>query len=307
MISVVIPIHNSLSTIQERLVPLLDCLDKEGVDDIVVIDNASNDQASYFIQTSYPSVKVYESDEFLSLASCYNLGARLATHSLLLFMNADIEIVSLDLVELVQCLISNPNGVILPQVHDASSTHTQFVEGSFSHGFFKFNERHESLLSSVSKTKERLASSVEVLAMTRDLFDSLDGFDVLYSPFDGECLDFCYRAWKQKRCCYDHSAFQCRPFSESLFRSSFSSDALTQIKLKNQYLFVWKNISTVSWLCEHVFILIMSLLSFQISRTRAFLKAFWMLIPTLISRSQSRSVCSDTHILRYFFSGDAHV
>ena len=86
--------------------------------------------------------------------------------------------------------------------------------------------------------------------MTRDLFDSLDGFDVLYSPFDGECLDFCYRAWKQKRCCYDHSAFQCRPFSESLFRSSFSSDALTQIKLKNQYLFVWKNISTVSGALE---------------------------------------------------------
>ena len=307
MISVVIPIHNSLSTIQERLVPLLDCLDKEGVDDIIVIDNASDDQASYYIQTSYPSVKVYENDEFLSLASCFNLGARLASHPLLLFMTADIEIISLDLVEIVQCLISNPDGVILPQVHNTSSTHVQFVEGAFTHGFFELKERQHSLLSSLSKTEKRLSPCVEVLAVTRDLFDFLDGFDVLYSPFDGECLDFCYRAWKHNRCCYDHVGFQCRSLSASLFRASFSADALTQITFRNQYLFVWKNMSTVAWLCEHLFILLMSLLSFQVSRTRAFLKALWMLIPTLLSRSQNNYSCSDTRVLRYLCSSDAHV
>jgi GT2 family glycosyltransferase len=81
----------------------------------------------------------------------------------------------------------------------------------------------------------------------------LGGMDLIYHPFYWEDTDMGYRAWKRGwqvlwapecQVTHDHKA--------SVISSNFSDKSINYTAQRNQFLFVWKNISDSSFLWSHL-------------------------------------------------------
>ena len=80
---------------------------------------------------------------------------------------------------------------------------------------------------------------------------SLGGFDELLSPYIFEETDLCYRArMRGWQIYYDHRAVAWHDHSFTL-NSTAKKDYLRQISIRNQLIFVWKNIQSPRLLISH--------------------------------------------------------
>src|SRR5204863_209716 len=84
-------------------------------------------------------------------------------------------------------------------------------------------------------------------------FAALGGFDPLYHPFYIEDADLSYQAWKRGWKCLLAPASRVihkhRSTSQSRFGLSFVENTIR----KNQFLFIWKNVTDFYMILEHVF------------------------------------------------------
>ena len=88
--------------------------------------------------------------------------------------------------------------------------------------------------------------------MDRRKFLEIGGFDPLYAPFYVEDADISYQAWKRgwKTLLVpaSHVVHRHRSTSKKKFGERFVENTIR----RNTYLFIWKNVTDVSLLFEHV-------------------------------------------------------
>lgn len=75
--------------------------------ELLIIDNASNDDSVYWLKKNYPQIKILLNQNNLGFASGHNLGIKKSTSELLLLLNQDIYLESNFLEILVKTIIKN--------------------------------------------------------------------------------------------------------------------------------------------------------------------------------------------------------
>jgi GT2 family glycosyltransferase len=96
------------------------------------------------------------------------------------------------------------------------------------------------------------ASAGAVMAVDRQKFLELDGFDPLYLPGRLEDLDFCYRGYMagyRARYVPDSIAYH---KGEATFRHELGADRSQALALRNTLLFQWKNLRHPWHIARHV-------------------------------------------------------
>lgn len=81
-------------------------------------------------------------------------------------------------------------------------------------------------------------------ALRRELFVKLGGFDELYNPFYWEDIDLSYRAQKAGyRVLFEKKSVVEHRHEQGSIKSSYSHNKIKVIVYRNQFIFVWKNIT----------------------------------------------------------------
>ena len=182
--------------------------DNYGISEIVVVDNASNDESPDLIKSNFPEIKLIINPENYGYAKAVNIGVRATNSELVVVSNSDVEFLQ-DSLQITELMMTNDNTIGI------SGFNQQFPNGSpqRSYGYFpgyRLGILDLTLISSIFKHSTKIFNKFNLsenhiiypeyadgaaLMIRRKLFDKLNGFDEDFFFYTEEA-DYCKRVWK---------------------------------------------------------------------------------------------------------------
>ena len=146
-------------------------------------------------------------------------------------------------------------------------------------------------------------------AFRKNMWDRLGGLDPLYNPFYWEDIDLSYRALKAGyRLVFEPESVVRHEHEKGAIKTKFKSAQVRKIVFRNQFIFIWKNITQQGLLISHILWLPYHFLKALLARDWIFMAGFWEALGMLSQVKQSRekarkiSVRKDSDILRKYTS-----
>ena len=112
-------------------------------------------------------------------------------------------------------------------------------------------------------------------------YESIHGFDTLFSPFYWEDIDLSYRAWKAGYTIRFDTSVVVEHHHESTIATYFQQSRIKTIAYRNQFITIWKNISDPLYLLEHCFFVIKNSIIYPMKGHSEFVSGLWMAIQLL--------------------------
>jgi GT2 family glycosyltransferase len=188
-ISVISVTWNSAATIG----PVLEALPRQA--EVIVVDNASSDSTTEVV--SRRDTRLIEPGENLGFGRACNLGARLATRPILVFLNPDAVPAPFSLERLAWRLTDDHVGAVLPAL-SSSIGQVRDTVGHFPSPTFELAQS-VGLWKLAKAARIRSGRVVPIqwgfaacLAMRRGVFEEIGGFDPAIFLY-GEDMDICHR------------------------------------------------------------------------------------------------------------------
>ena len=163
---------------------------------VIVVDNGSTDRTPELPEL-FEGLTYVRTETPIGYTAASNLGAREATTPYVIFLNNDIELGIRALDEMVEALAADPTlGAVGPKIvlsdgKVAEAGGVIFVNGGTA-GFGRGLDPDREVVN-IARDVDYVSGCA--LAMRRDLFERLDGFDELFSPGYFEDTDLCLRIW----------------------------------------------------------------------------------------------------------------
>jgi GT2 family glycosyltransferase len=245
--------------------------------EVIVIDNASTDKSAELCRTRFPSVRC-EVEPVNKVLAAYNAAARRSTNDILVFLNNDViverDFLSPLLAHFEKCprlLAVAPKVLSFPPQPD-SPVEMEAEFAVWTKGMLR-GKPHSS--TRACPTRYTLGGA---MACRRTRFLALGGFDELFLPGYHEDIDFSWRGWKQGWISlYEPGSRVYHAGGGSMGRSS----RVTEIQLRNEFLFHWKSISSRARLLSHVINLVPRLMAAVLRRDFKRVAGFAAALPRL--------------------------
>ncbi len=267
-ITVVIPNYNGRVELLRNLPSVLAMAKGE---EVIVVDDASNDDSVDVLRNKFPNVIVIQKSKNEGFASTVNEGVKHASGELILLLNHDVSPAKDLLTHLlphfkdikvfaVSCLEkSEENGEIVFRGRGI---------GKFERGFL-IHKRGE-----INKHNTLWAGGGASI-FRKDLWEKLGGMDKIYDPFYWEDIDLSYRAQKAGyKILFEPKSIVVHRHERGAIRKLYPETKIKVIAYRNQILFVWLNITDILYLLEHFIYLPYYLLKALISSDFAFIYGF---------------------------------
>lgn len=236
-VSVVIPCWNGKKLLEKNLAAVLALK----ADEVIVVDDASEDDSVAFIKEHHPQIKIVSHRENLGFAKSCNDGFVASAGEIIILLNLDV------------LPSANLLNFVLPHFEDKQVFAVSFHEQQWSWG--KIVWKNGFIEHSAGEKTNHLHisgwASGGSAAFNREILLELKGFDLLYHPFYWEDLDLGYRAWKRGyRIVWEPKALVEHKHEVSI-SSRYSKGYVKFISNRNQLLFIWKNISDGQLILSH--------------------------------------------------------
>jgi len=207
-LSVIIVSYNTRALLDDCLQSLAAADAPPGGMEVIVVDNASQDESVEMVRARYPQATLLASAENRGFSAANNLGAAVAQGRALLFLNSDTRVSRKALTQPLDYLQRHPDvgaltvRLVYPDGRRDPDNHRGFPTpwNALCHftglsRLFPRSPRFNGYFQGYQDFSQTHA--VEVIAgsymlMPRALFDQLGGWDESYF-FYGEDIDFCYR------------------------------------------------------------------------------------------------------------------
>lgn len=238
-LSVAIPCWNSESQLRHNLPAVIKAAKRVGAK-IIVVDDASTDKSLQVLKQDwgYP-ISIYSNPSNLGYGATINNAVASATSDLVAVLNTDVR-PSADCFENGLKYFEDSQVFAIALNSGEGGMRVNWSRGLFHH--FRDNEPKYSLWASGGQG-----------IFDRQKWQKLGGMDDLYAPFYWEDTDLGYNAWKRgwqiiwakdSRCVHDHQ--------KSVIAKNFDAQKIELTAQRNQFLFVWKNISDSRLLLSHL-------------------------------------------------------
>lgn len=301
-ISVVIPNYNGKNLLSKNLPQVLkNCPNCE----IVLVDDASTDDSASFVKNNFKKVRVIEQKTNKGFANTVNTGVENASGDLVLLLNSDVA-PRANFLERASEHFENESGNLFA-VGLADYSHENGKVVTRGRGAAVFKRGFLSHFKAQSITGETLWVSGGSSLVDRQKFLELGGFDRAYAPFYWEDIDLCWRAQKSGYIClFEPKSKVDHYHEEGAIKKHYRPFFVKTISYRNQFIFVWKNISDTTYLLEHILWLPYHLAKSTLTLDIAFITGFlWAIfkIPNLIFNSQLSTFnfqLSDREVLTKF-------
>lgn len=303
MISVIIRLARSFDEIKPVLLDNITRLHKQDISDVILVNDGMDEFNMAELKERHSTLRLLRNPEKKGPAYSYNRAAALAQKDILLFLDAELAIKEMDIPHIVTSMAEPGQFALSPFIIRSAPGKDPLTFAYLEAGwFYKESMPVLEIGASVQDMTPVLWSHSGAMVVSAARFFELGGFDMLYEPFENEDLDICYRAWKRGwKTSYISSLTLERKAPDEEENPEYTRDYIRQIELRNTYLFIWKNLSSPWFLLTHTLITLFRMLSFQISHTRAILKAL-LRVPKIrrTPRAVAGSHLSDRTLLAKF-------
>lgn len=285
-ISIIIPNFNGKKLLEENLPKVLNaCKGSE----VIVVDDASTDGSIAMLSNKFPQVELIHKPFNSGFSSTVNDGVKVASGMLIFILNSDAYIDSFDPASLER-FFKDPSvfavGLLQKSLEDGKIVLRGRGIGTFRRGFL-MHERGE------INSDTTLWVSAGAGVFRKSIWDKLGGLCPLYNPFYWEDIDLSYRAVKSGyKIYFDTKNSVVHSQKEGSIRSYFTPGQVKTVAYRNQFIFVWLNISDPLYLFNHVL-----WLSYHIARSFIFcdwaflvgyVKACKLLLSVILYRAKNR-------------------
>lgn len=250
--SAVIPNWNGRDLLEKYLPSVIEAMRGNAANEIIVVDNASEDGSAEFVRERFPEVKVLALDRNYGFGGGSNRGFAAAKNDIVVLLNSDMRVAPDflapllagfhdDLVFAVSCQIffSDPN---------RKREETGLTQAWWGNG--KLGVRHR-IEEEVTGLYPCFYGGGGSCAFDRKKFLELGGFDHLLAPFYLEDTDLGYMAWKRGWKVYYQAQSYVWHEHRGTIGKKFSHSYIQAVLHKNFLLFAWKNIHKPGWLFRH--------------------------------------------------------
>ena len=243
MISIVIPTYKNRALLASNLKKNVKYF---GKNEVIIV----NDDPRTSIKSDLNDLKdiiLIENGQNLGFAGAVNRGVRAATYDYVMILNSDVVLQDDSYEKTVQNFQRNKKlfAVSFAQIEKDGTTVGRNAI-SWKHGFVQH--------SGVPEIKSTINAWAEGGSMIVDKtkFDRLHGFSTLYYPFYWEDVDLSYRAWKAGYEVLFDPHIEVIHHHESTIGKYFEKDRVSTIAYRNQFIFMWKNITDTALFSSHL-------------------------------------------------------
>jgi len=306
--SVVIPNWNGRDLLEKYLPSVVEAMAGNPDNEIIVVDNGSDDGSAKFLAEHFPYVRVLALERNLGFGGGSNAGFEAATNDIVVLLNSDMRVAPDFLVPLVDAFTDENVFAVSCQIFFSDPAklreETGLTQGWWENGSLRVRHRVDA---AVDRLFPCFYGGGGSCAFDRAKFLELGGFDELYRPFYLEDTDLGFQAWKRGwKVLYQPKSVVYHEHRGTIGKR-FSASQIDRVLKKNFILFCWKNVHEWKRLGAHFFHTfagaIVSML-FGDSPERANLAGMWRafleLPRALRSRARARSLAaiSDTEAFR---------
>lgn len=303
-IDIIIPNYNGSHLYKKNLSYVLES-HKNYDGKIIIVDDGSEkndvDSLRKFINSQKSQqIELIAHNHNMGFSSAINTGVKNATAKYVVFLNSDVRPKKDFLKSLVTRMESDKNLFGLGCL-DESIEGERVVKRGRGIGYWKrgmlMHKRGE--VDQASTFWISGGSSI----IRRDLFDELGGMDTLYNPFYWEDIDLSYRAVKSGYAIGFEKSSVVEHYHDEGAIKSFKKDSIKRIAYRNQFIFIWKNITSERLLISHLVFLPIYVATSLLRLDKDFLSGLFLALtklPDIISkrnRQKKKYKISDLEIL----------
>lgn len=305
-VTIIIPNYNGEQLLQKNLPKVVEAAEyysketKQAVE-IIIVDDCSNDNSIEYIKTQISKIEdtdqklktiiqFFQNDKNLGFSQTVNRGAKEAKGDIVVLLNTDVVPEKVFLNPLIQHF--KDEKVFAVGCMDKSIEHGEIIlrgrgVGKWQRGFL-VHARGE-----VDKTNTLWVNGGSG-AFKKSIWDKLGGFDDLYSPFYWEDIDLSYRALKSGyKIIFEPKSIVIHEHEKGAIKSKYSYSQIKTIAYRNQFIFVWKNVTDFNLIFLHIFWLPYHLFKSLLRKDLAFILGFFnalIILPKIVkSRSKSKN------------------
>lgn len=242
MISIVIPVYKNKSEFLKNLHHNMQYL--SGCEIIVVNDDPTESLEADF--KTMTEIVLIENEQNVGFGQTVNVGVKNSHSDYIMLLNSDVILNDVNFLNTLITFKTNPS---LFAISFAQKERDNSIVGKnrfyWTDGFFQHSK------SSDLKPGKNGWAEGGTCMIDKSKFLILGGFDALYSPFYWEDVDLSYRAWKSGYEVLFDPTIEMIHHHESTIGKYFSKNFVQSIALRNQLIFIWKNITDNSRLAEH--------------------------------------------------------
>jgi GT2 family glycosyltransferase len=260
-LSIIIPNYNGAAILKKNLPKVLDAVRdyKKGKVEIIIPDDPSTDNSGKIIQEFIESIKekhiigktiANNSKKEAGFSKNVNRGVRLATGDILILLNSDVA-PHKDFLE--PLLAHFDEGIVFAvacmdeSIEDGKTVLRGRGVGRWQRGFLIHRKGDN------DKTTTLWVSGGSG-AFRKSIWDKLGGLDPLYNPFYWEDIDLSYRALKAGyKLIFEPQSKVIHEHEQGAIKTKFKSGNVRRIVYRNQFTFVWKNITEQRLITAHIF------------------------------------------------------
>lgn len=245
-VSVVIPSWNSESQLKENLPSVFQAAAKVKAEIVIVDDHSTFDHSALYLKSLGNKIRFYANPENGGFSYTVNRGVLFARGDLIMLLNTDVR-------PSPDCFVNALKYFTNDSVYALGfNSREAWMGGEWGGGLFHHFKVEPSAVNQNTPNPSLWASGGQA-AFSRAKWLELGGMDLLYKPFYWEDTDMGYRAWKRGwqvlwapecQVVHDHQ--------KSVIASNFSKEFVTKTAQRNQFLFIWKNISDPGFLLRHL-------------------------------------------------------
>ncbi len=260
-VSIVIPTWNGRALLERFLPSVVRALERyPGGGEIVVSDDGSTDDTAAFLRRFFCGVRLEVSPVNQGFAAAVNRGVSLARHQILVLLNNDVEADAELLAPLVAPL-AEPD-VFATHALSLDWDHARFHDGGklgrWRRGFWRVWQNYQAEPGTAGLLSFYAPGGFA--AYDREKWRALGGLDELYSPFNWEDTDLCYRALKRGwRVLYVPEAIAYHRPSTTIGGGAIRRARVRYISRRNRLLFHWKNLTDRPMLLANLCFCLLSL------------------------------------------------
>lgn len=253
--SIIILNWNGRSLLADGLPSILHAVQTDGrPHEVMVVDNGSTDGSLEYLAENFPQVRVLALGKNMGFAEGNNAGVQAARNDIVILLNNDMVVDPGFIGPLIKGFGPDTFAVssqIFLQDPAKKREETGRTTAVFRRGMIDYAHRMIDASPLPREYYPVLWAGGGSSAFHREKFLALGGFPKLYSPAYVEDTDLSYQAWQagwevllapESIVYHKHRASSSRRFSPS---------ALQALVLRNQFLFIWKNIRNWKLLLTH--------------------------------------------------------
>ncbi|MEO8026748.1 MAG: glycosyltransferase [Bryobacteraceae bacterium] len=250
--SVVIPNWNGRDLLKAYLPSVVQAMSGHPDNEVIVVDNGSEDGSADFLREAFPSVRVVALETNLGFGGGSNAGFAAAKNDVVVLLNSDMRVDEGFLQPLLAGFADETVFAVSCQIFFSDPKkprqETGLTQAWWGNGALRVRHRLDDRVTDLFPCFYGGGGSC---AFDRRKFAELGGFDEVLAPFYLEDTDLGYMAWKRGwKVLYQPKSIVFHEHRGTIGKK-FTDAQIQAVLKKNFLLFAWKNIHEWRRLCGH--------------------------------------------------------